>query len=73
MATHVLVHVAGANLLRHAEGATWLSIVTVRDLGTIVTGKGPGDRCHGKPSPRSNEKNKKSTSKIRELFSPLKV
>jgi len=37
MATHVLVHVAGANLLRHAEGATWLSIVTslVTPLGFI--------------------------------------
>ena len=28
---HVLSFVGGANLLRHAEGATWLAIVTVSE------------------------------------------
>ena len=30
IATHIISHIAGANLLRHAEGATLLAIVTVR-------------------------------------------
>ena len=34
---HVISHLAGANLLRHAEGATLLAIVTVRDLGKNKT------------------------------------
>ena len=29
---YVLSYVGGANLLRHAEGATWLAIVTVSEL-----------------------------------------
>ena len=28
---YVLSYVGGANLLRHAEGATWLAIVTVSE------------------------------------------
>ena len=37
IAMHVISHLAGANLLRHAEGATLLAIVTVRDLGKNKT------------------------------------
>ena len=33
---YVLSYVGGANLLRHAEGATWLAIVTVRELVTTT-------------------------------------
>ena len=29
---YVVSYVGGANLLRHAEGATWLAIVTVKRL-----------------------------------------
>ena len=30
MLAHIVSHLGSANLLRHAEGATWLAIVVVR-------------------------------------------
>ena len=33
---YVLSYVGGANLLRHAEGATWLAVVTVRLVAKIT-------------------------------------